>query len=68
MVSVNPMSSERELSHLLTDSGRVVLVCLEDLYDAVARDVVGAHRRPAGRHDQRARAPGPPTTRGCSPA
>ena len=40
MVSVNPMSRERELTHLLNDSGAVVLVCLEELYDDVAREVV----------------------------
>ncbi len=41
MVSVNPMSRERELQKLLADSGTVVLVCLDDLYETVARDVVG---------------------------
>jgi long-chain acyl-CoA synthetase len=40
MVSVNPMSRERELGHLLNDSGAVVLVCLEELYDSVARKVL----------------------------
>jgi long-chain acyl-CoA synthetase len=40
MVSINPMSRERELTHLLNDSGATVLVCLEELYDAVARGVV----------------------------
>ena len=40
MVSVNPMSRERELLHLLNDSGAVVLVCLEELYDSVARKVL----------------------------
>ncbi|MQA12372.1 MAG: AMP-binding protein [Pseudonocardiaceae bacterium] len=38
-VSINPMNKERELATLLTDSGAVALVCLEDLYD-VARKVV----------------------------
>ncbi len=42
VVPVNPMSKQRELSYLLTDSGATVLLCLEGLYDAVARDVVGA--------------------------
>jgi long-chain acyl-CoA synthetase len=41
MVSINPMSRQRELTTLLTDSGATVLVCLEDLYDSVAREVVG---------------------------
>jgi long-chain acyl-CoA synthetase len=40
MVSVSAMSRERELSHLLQDSGAVVLVCLEDLYGDIARHVV----------------------------
>ncbi len=40
MVSINPMSRARELSYLLKDSGAKVLVCLETLYDEVARDVV----------------------------
>ena len=40
MVSINPMSRTRELSYLLKDSGAKVLVCLESLYDEVARDVV----------------------------
>ncbi|MCL3819339.1 AMP-binding protein [Aeromicrobium wangtongii] len=39
MVSINPMSRTRELSYLLKDSGATVLVCLETLYDEVARDV-----------------------------
>jgi long-chain acyl-CoA synthetase len=40
MVSINPMSRQRELTYLLADSGASVLVCLESLYDAVAREVV----------------------------
>jgi len=40
MVSINPMSRVRELSYLLKDSGAKVLVCLEALYDEIARDVV----------------------------
>jgi long-chain acyl-CoA synthetase len=40
MVSINPMSRSRELSYLLKDSGARVLVCLETLYDEVARGVV----------------------------
>jgi long-chain acyl-CoA synthetase len=40
MVSINPMSRTRELSYLLRDSGAKVLVCLETLYDEVARGVV----------------------------
>jgi long-chain acyl-CoA synthetase len=40
MVSINPMSRARELSYLLADSGASVLLCLDTLYDEVARDVV----------------------------
>ncbi|RZU31143.1 AMP-binding protein [Blastococcus saxobsidens] len=40
MVSVNPMSRQRELGYLLKDSGATVLVSLEALYDSVAREVV----------------------------
>ncbi len=40
MVSINPMSRQRELSYLLRDSGAAVLVSLETLYGEVARDVV----------------------------
>ena len=39
-VSINPMSRTRELSYLLKDSGATVLVCLEQLYGDVAREVV----------------------------
>ncbi|SFT08287.1 class I adenylate-forming enzyme family protein [Saccharopolyspora flava] len=39
-VSVNPMNRERELELILRDSGASVLVCLEDLYRDVARNVV----------------------------
>ncbi|GAA1914525.1 hypothetical protein GCM10009737_14860 [Nocardioides lentus] len=42
MVSINPMSRARELTYLLADSGASVLVCLESLYDEVARDVLAA--------------------------
>jgi long-chain acyl-CoA synthetase len=40
LVSINPMNKERELELLLTDSGSKVLVCHEDLYGAVAGNVV----------------------------
>jgi long-chain acyl-CoA synthetase len=40
VVSVNPMNKERELEELLKDSGARVLVCLEGLYGAVARNVL----------------------------
>jgi long-chain acyl-CoA synthetase len=40
MVSINPMSRERELSYLLRDSGATALIALESLYDQVGRHVV----------------------------
>ena len=40
MVSINPMSRQRELSYLLKDSGATVLVSLEALYDQIGREVV----------------------------
>jgi long-chain acyl-CoA synthetase len=40
-VVVNPMNKARELTYLLTDSGATALLCLDDLYEGVARDVVG---------------------------
>ncbi|MGY1601946.1 class I adenylate-forming enzyme family protein [Geodermatophilus sp. SYSU D00815] len=40
MVSVNPMSRDRELRYQLRDSGAKVLLCLESLYGSVARGVV----------------------------
>jgi long-chain acyl-CoA synthetase len=40
MVSINPMNRARELNYQLTDSGAKVLLCLEALYDSVARTVV----------------------------
>ena len=42
MVSINPMNRGREVEHLLNDCGAKVLVCLESLYDDVARDVIPA--------------------------
>ncbi|KRE36932.1 acyl-CoA synthetase [Janibacter sp. Soil728] len=40
LVSINPMSRERELTYLLKDSGATVLLSQEGLYDEVARHVV----------------------------
>ena len=40
MISINPMSRQRELQYLLTDSGASALICLDDLYDSVAREVL----------------------------
>ncbi|MFT4126463.1 MAG: AMP-binding protein [Gordonia sp. (in: high G+C Gram-positive bacteria)] len=41
-VAINPMSKARELGYLLADSGAVALLALDDLYTAVARDVIDA--------------------------
>lgn len=40
MVPLNPMFKEKELEYHLNDSGARVLVCLESLYAAVAREVI----------------------------
>jgi long-chain acyl-CoA synthetase len=40
-VSVNPMLRDQELEHILIDSGAKALVVLEELWDSVARHVVG---------------------------
>jgi long-chain acyl-CoA synthetase len=40
-VSVGPMNREREVTHLLRDSGATALLCLEGLYDEVAAKAVG---------------------------
>lgn len=39
-VAINPMNKHRELSYLLTDSGASALLCLDELYDAVAHEVI----------------------------
>jgi long-chain acyl-CoA synthetase len=41
-VAVNPMNKERELLYLLSDSGARALLCLDGLYDSVAREVIGS--------------------------
>ncbi|WP_052868191.1 AMP-binding protein [Streptomyces niger] len=40
-VAVNPMNKARELTYLLTDSGASALLCLDELYESVARGVIG---------------------------
>ncbi len=40
VVPLNPMLKGKELDYHLNDSGAKVLVCLEDLYETVAREVV----------------------------
>ena len=39
-VAINPMNKARELTYLLADSGATALLCLDELYDTVARDVI----------------------------
>lgn len=41
-VAVNPMNKQRELAYLLTDSGATALLCLAELHDAVAAEVIAA--------------------------
>ena len=40
VLPVNPMLKQKELDYHLNDSGAKVLVCLESLYEGVAREVV----------------------------
>ncbi|MDT7608853.1 MAG: long-chain acyl-CoA synthetase [Pseudonocardiales bacterium] len=40
-VAINPMNKARELTYLLTDSGATALLCLEELYESVAKGVIG---------------------------
>ncbi len=40
VVAINPMNKQRELTYLLTDSGATALLCLEELYTSVAREVI----------------------------
>src|SRR5919107_5786630 len=40
VVPINPMLKKKELDYHLNDSGAKVLVCLESLYESVAREVV----------------------------
>ncbi|WP_314175843.1 AMP-binding protein [Streptomyces winkii] len=41
-VAVNPMNKAREVTYLLADSGAAALLCLDELYDSVARDVIAS--------------------------
>jgi long-chain acyl-CoA synthetase len=41
-VAINPMNKERELTYLLADSGATALLCLDDLYDTIAREVIAS--------------------------
>lgn len=57
-VAINPMNKGRELKYLLADSGASALLCLDDLYESVAQEVIatgetagqdGDHLLPPGR-------------------
>lgn len=39
-VALNPMNKHRELTYLLADSGASALLCLDDLYESVAKEVI----------------------------
>jgi long-chain acyl-CoA synthetase len=39
-VLINPMNKHREVTELLVDSGAGALLCLDDLYESVAKDVI----------------------------
>jgi long-chain acyl-CoA synthetase len=39
-VVINPMNKGRELKYLLADSGASTLLCLDDLYESVAKEVI----------------------------
>lgn len=39
-VAINPMNKSRELTYQLDDSGATALLCLDDLYDTVAKEVI----------------------------
>ncbi len=41
-VAINPMNKERELAYLLSDSGAVALLCLDELYESVAKQVIAS--------------------------
>ena len=41
-VAINPMNKSAELTYLLADSGATALLCLDELYDTVAKGVIEA--------------------------
>ncbi|MEV7976799.1 AMP-binding protein [Streptomyces sp. NPDC086519] len=43
-VAINPMNKARELEYLLADSGAKALLCLDSLYEDIARDVIATGR------------------------
>ncbi|MEU1344005.1 AMP-binding protein [Streptomyces sp. NPDC005827] len=78
-VAINPMNKAHELEYLLADSGARALLCLDSLYEEVARGVIATGRTSVGtvittseldwqaRDDERVlRAPRPPVPDGAS--
>ncbi|MBO4252333.1 class I adenylate-forming enzyme family protein [Streptomyces griseorubiginosus] len=47
-VAINPMNKGRELAFMLTDSGATALLCLDELYPAVVRDVIASRQTRVG--------------------
>ncbi len=41
-VAINPMNRQRELAYLLSDSGATALLCLDELYEAVAKELIAS--------------------------
>jgi long-chain acyl-CoA synthetase len=41
-VLINPMNKRREVTYLLADSGASALLCLDDLYESVAKEVIAS--------------------------
>ena len=41
-VAINPMNKARELTYLLADSGATAMLCLDELWETVGRNVVGS--------------------------
>jgi long-chain acyl-CoA synthetase len=41
-VLINPMNKRREVAYLLTDSGASALLCLDDLYESVAKELIAS--------------------------
>jgi long-chain acyl-CoA synthetase len=42
VVLINPMNKRRELAYLLPDSGASALLCLDDLYESVAKELIAS--------------------------
>ncbi len=42
VVLINPMNKRRELAYLLPDSGASAMLCLDDLYESVAKELIAS--------------------------